>query len=52
MPYIRYNVHLSRQQIEKMRRLYARDGIKPAEQVRRALDQWLKLKAKGLRKTR
>lgn len=39
---VRYNVHLSPEQIKTMRRLYERDGIAPAEQIRRALDAWLK----------
>ena len=40
-------MHLSSEQIKTMQRLYARDGIKPAEQVRRALDAWLKVRLKG-----
>jgi hypothetical protein len=38
---VRYNVFIGRAQLEGMRFVQERDGILPAEQIRRAIDVWL-----------
>jgi len=40
----RYNVFLDRAQLEGLRQVRERDGVLPAEQIRRAVDRWLKEK--------
>jgi hypothetical protein len=40
-PRIRYNVFIERAQLEAMRQVKERDGIFPAEQIRRAIDLWI-----------
>jgi hypothetical protein len=42
---VRYSTFLRRDQIEAMHAVYERDGVKPAEQIRRALDAGLGLRA-------
>jgi hypothetical protein len=37
----RYNVFLDRAQLEGLRQVKERDGVLPAEQIRRAVDRWL-----------
>lgn len=37
----RYNVFLDRAQLEGLRQVRERDGVLPAEQIRRAVDRWL-----------
>lgn len=37
----RYNVHLSRTQLQQLRRIHNAQGITPAEQIRRAIDAYL-----------
>jgi hypothetical protein len=51
----RYNVFLDRAQLDGLRQVRERDGVLPAEQIRRAVDRWLEekgitAKAKGERK--
>lgn len=41
---IRYNVFIDRAQLERLRFVKERDGILPAEQIRRAIDRWLEEK--------
>jgi hypothetical protein len=41
---VRYNLFLDVQQREALRRIKARDGISESEQIRRAIDDWLKRK--------
>ena len=38
---VRYNVHLSQDQIGELQRLYELDGIRPATRIRRAISQHL-----------
>jgi hypothetical protein len=38
---IRYNVFIDRAQLEGLREVKDRDGIPPAEQIRRGIDLWL-----------
>jgi hypothetical protein len=40
----RYNVFLDRTQLEGLRQVRERDGVLPAEQIRRAVDRWLEEK--------
>jgi hypothetical protein len=37
----RYNVFLDRAQLAGLRQIKERDGVLPAEQIRRAVDRWL-----------
>jgi hypothetical protein len=37
----RYNVFLDRAQLDGLRQVKERDGVLPAEQIRRAVDRWL-----------
>lgn len=37
----RTNIHLSTQQKAALKRLYEETGIKPAEHIRRAIDEYL-----------
>jgi hypothetical protein len=38
---IRYNVFIDRALLDGLRHVKERDGILPAEQIRRAIDRWL-----------
>lgn len=38
---IRYNVFLDPAQLDGLRQVKERDGMLPAEQIRRAIDRWL-----------
>jgi hypothetical protein len=39
---LRYNVHLERVQLVALRRLHELQGVTPAEQIRRALNMYLR----------
>ena len=39
--FIRYNIYITQEQIDGLHRVYDEDGVKVAEQIRRALDTWL-----------
>jgi hypothetical protein len=40
----RYNVFLDDAQLDGLRQVKERDGVLPAEQIRRAIDRWLEEK--------
>ncbi len=50
--FIRYNVYLSAQQLQALQRIYDEEGVKIAEQIRRALDAFLMKKGQLQEKTR
>ena len=50
--FIRYNVYLSPEQLQALQRVYDQEGIKIAEQIRRALDAFLIKKGQLQEKTR
>jgi len=43
-PRRRYSFWIDEEQLERLRAIYARDGVRESEQIRRALDDWLKRK--------
>jgi len=49
---VRYNVFIGRAQREGLRVVHERDGILPAEQIRRAIDAWLEEKGVSARAER
>jgi hypothetical protein len=49
---IRYNVFIDRAQVDGLRFVKERDGILPAEQIRRAIDRWLAEKGVKVRAER
>jgi hypothetical protein len=40
----RYTFHIRPGQLEAMRKIETRDGVLVAEQIRRAIDMWIKAK--------
>ena len=44
----RYAFWIEQEQLEGLHEIRARDGVLPSEQIRRALDEWLK--KRGVRK--
>ena len=51
-PFIPYNIYLSPEQLEALRRIYDEEGTRISEQVRRALDTWLIKKGQLTERTR
>ena len=51
-PFIRYNVYLSREQLQALHQVYDEEGTRVSEQIRRALDAWLMGKGRLAEKTR
>ena len=51
-PFIRYNVYISPEQLHGLQQIYDEEGVKIAEQIRRALDVWLLKKGHLAKKTR
>lgn len=45
----RYTFWIEQEQVDKLKKVRARDGILPSEQLRRALDDWFQ--RKGVKKT-
>jgi hypothetical protein len=43
-PRLRYTLFIDEHQRDALRRIKARDGIPESEQIRRAIDEWLKQK--------
>ena len=50
--FIRYNVYLSREQLQALHQIYDEDGTRVSEQIRRALDTWLMKKGRLAETTR
>ena len=40
-PLVRYNVHLTVAQLRELQRIYKAQGVRAAEQIRRAIDTYL-----------
>ena len=51
-PFIRYNLYISPEQLYGLQQIYDKEGVKVAEQIRRALDVWLIKKGYLAKKTR
>ena len=52
LPFIRYNIYLSPEQLQALHRIYDQEGTRVSEQIRRALDTWLIEKGELAERTR